>query len=65
MLCVSLSILRDISHKTYARHRDVGRTISEATYTDTEGMTDENCISFCTTKGLQYAGTEYAQECCR
>ncbi|KAK3940061.1 glyoxal oxidase-like protein [Diplogelasinospora grovesii] len=42
---------------------DVGRTINEAAYTDDVGMTDESCISFCSSKGLQYAGTEYAQEC--
>lgn len=26
-------------------------------------MTAESCIAFCSTKGFQYAGTEYAQEC--
>lgn len=52
-------------HETNMRCRDVGRTISEATYTDTSGMTDENCINYCSSKGLQYAGTEYSQECCR
>lgn len=44
--------------------RDVGRTIGEATYTDTANMTGENCISYCSSKGFQYAGTEYSQECC-
>lgn len=44
-------------------NRDVGRTISEATYTDTQNMTDESCISYCSSKGFQYAGTEYSQEC--
>ncbi len=27
-------------------------------------MTVESCISFCTSKGFQYAGTEYSAECC-
>lgn len=66
MLCVSWRI-RDsdvVFLKTHILGRDVVRTISDATYTDTANMTDENCISYCSSKGLQYAGTEYAQECC-
>lgn len=42
----------------------MGRTISEATYTDGTNMTGLNCISFCSSRGFQYAGTEYSQECC-
>jgi hypothetical protein len=42
---------------------DVGRTIDAAGYTDGVAMTVESCINFCSTKGLQYAGIEYAQEC--
>jgi len=26
-------------------------------------MTTEKCLTFCTSKGYQYAGTEYSQEC--
>jgi hypothetical protein len=40
------------------------RTLTEATYTNTTGMTDESCIAFCTTGGFIFAGAEYAQECC-
>ena len=41
-----------------------GRTLTDATYTNTTGMTDESCVAFCTTGGFIFAGTEYAQECC-
>lgn len=44
-------------------YTDVGRTISAAAYADNVGMTIETCISFCSSKGFQYAGTEYYQEC--
>lgn len=65
MLCVGHHILhRPHLPETNPRNRDVGRTIGEATYTDTANMTDENCISYCSSKGFQYAGTEYSQECC-
>jgi len=42
---------------------DVGRTIGDAGYADNVGMTTEKCLAFCSAKGYQYAGTEYAQEC--
>ncbi|KAH8891152.1 glyoxal oxidase like protein [Thozetella sp. PMI_491] len=41
---------------------DVHRTINEAGYASAS-MTIESCISFCTSKGFQYAGVEYSQEC--
>lgn len=28
-------------------------------------MTALNCINFCSSRGFQYAGTEYSQECCK
>jgi hypothetical protein len=51
---------------TLIRIRDnVGaRTLTSASYTDTTGMTVENCVNFCISKDTVYAGVEYAQECC-
>lgn len=40
------------------------RTLSTASYTDTSGMTEEACISYCTDGGYTYAGVEFGQECC-
>ncbi|RAL65885.1 hypothetical protein DID88_005548 [Monilinia fructigena] len=42
---------------------DVGRTLFEAEYIDNVNMTDETCIAYCTSKDLNYAGTEYSSEC--
>ncbi|CCC06458.1 hypothetical protein SMACR_04850 [Sordaria macrospora] len=44
-------------------YTEVDRTIGAAAYADDEDMTNEACISFCTARGFQYAGTQYAQEC--
>ena len=41
----------------------MGRTLSDAGFADNVGMTTEKCIAFCVSKGYQYAGTEYSQEC--
>nr|ABD61575.1 copper radical oxidase [Phanerodontia chrysosporium] len=40
-----------------------GRTLSSASFTDTNGMTIESCVSFCNSKSAIFAGTEYGQEC--
>jgi len=40
------------------------RTLNAAAYTNTTGLTIESCISFCYNKGYNFAGAEYAQECC-
>ena len=40
------------------------RTLSGASYTDTEAMTVESCIAFCTASYWIYAGLEFMQECC-
>ncbi|KAI9818427.1 MAG: hypothetical protein M1827_000486 [Pycnora praestabilis] len=40
-----------------------GRALQAASYTNTTGMTVESCVAFCTSKGMPYAGVEYAQEC--
>ncbi|KAM7191558.1 putative fungistatic metabolite [Naviculisporaceae sp. PSN 640] len=40
-----------------------GRTIGAAGYADGAAMTNQACIAFCSSKGFQYAGTEYSQEC--
>lgn len=42
---------------------DIGRTIDAAAKVDNVAMTVEACIAFCVTKGFQYAGVEYYQEC--
>jgi len=41
------------------------RTLPSASYANTTGMTVETCIGFCASQYWIYAGTEYAQECCR
>ncbi|KAG6008327.1 hypothetical protein E4U21_004653 [Claviceps maximensis] len=43
-------------------YQDVGRTINVASTADTQ-MTNQKCTQFCFSKGLPYAGTEYASEC--
>lgn len=40
-----------------------GRTLTGASYVDGEAMTNEACASFCSSRGFQYAGTEYSVEC--
>lgn len=42
-----------------------GRTLDSATFTNTTGMTQEACISFCIQQDFVYAGVEFAQECCK
>ncbi|KAM3075161.1 hypothetical protein ACMFMF_005840 [Clarireedia jacksonii] len=42
---------------------DVGRTLTDGQYIDNVNMTDESCISYCSSKSLNYAGTEYSSEC--
>jgi hypothetical protein len=44
-------------------YRDVGRTLT-GTNTASDSMTVESCISFCISDNFQYAGAEYARECC-
>lgn len=60
MLCVSS--VKDLCETILTFGSDIGRTISSATYTNTTGMTNEACISFCDKQNYLYAGTEYAQE---
>jgi hypothetical protein len=43
---------------------DVGRTLTAGGYNDDTLMTIETCISYCSNRGLQYAGLEYYHECC-
>jgi hypothetical protein len=40
-----------------------GRSLTGGGYADDKAMTDESCIAYCSSKGFQYAGTEYSQEC--
>ena len=40
------------------------RSRGGATYTNTTGMTGESCVSFCSSQDFNFAGLEYAQECC-
>ncbi|WPH02215.1 Hypothetical protein R9X50_00507000 [Acrodontium crateriforme] len=39
------------------------RALTSASYTNNTGMTEESCISFCSSKSLIYAGVEYSSEC--
>ena len=41
------------------------RTLVSSRYTDTTGMTVENCVNFCKTRNFFYAGVENGQECCK
>lgn len=52
---------------TAARSDDTGsRTLTCATYTNTNDMTVESCIGFCSSQSTAfvYTGVEYGQECC-
>ncbi|KAK4034106.1 glyoxal oxidase N-terminus-domain-containing protein [Parachaetomium inaequale] len=40
-----------------------GRTINGASYADGANMTIEACLTYCSSKGFAYAGTEYSVEC--
>ena len=40
------------------------RTLAAATFTDTQAMSVEACITFCNQGGFIFAGVEFAQECC-
>lgn len=42
---------------------DVGRTLTGGGYDDSEAMTDESCIDYCSSAGFIYAGTEYSSQC--
>ena len=39
-----------------------GRTLSSASYSDSNNMTVEACVAFCSSKSFKFAGVEYAQE---
>ncbi|KAI0052846.1 copper radical oxidase [Auriscalpium vulgare] len=39
------------------------RTLSSASFTDTQNMTVENCVTFCDNQAFIFAGVEFAQEC--
>lgn len=41
------------------------RALSGASYANSTGMSQESCIAFCAQSGYNYAGVEYAQECCK
>ena len=49
--------------RTHSEARNA-RALGEATFVDPEAMTVESCVSFCSTKGLNFAGLEFGQECC-
>ena len=40
------------------------RTLGGATFVNTTGMTVESCVSFCSSQNFNFAGLEFAQECC-
>ncbi|ORY79543.1 WSC domain-domain-containing protein [Protomyces lactucae-debilis] len=39
------------------------RTFNGPSYVDTNGLTNQACASFCTSKGFPISATEYSQEC--
>lgn len=46
-------------------NRDQGaRSLGGATFTNTTGMTVESCVAFCSAQSFNFAGLEFAQECC-
>ena len=42
-----------------------GRALTGAAKTDNTAMTDEACVNYCISKGFNFAGVEYASECCK
>ena len=42
-----------------------GRALTGAGYTDGKAMTDEACVSYCIGKNYNFAGVEFASECCK
>lgn len=46
-------------------HSDQGaRSLGSANFVNTTGMTVESCVSFCSAQNFNFAGLEFAQECC-
>ncbi|KAI0641646.1 hypothetical protein C8Q79DRAFT_918971 [Trametes meyenii] len=39
------------------------RSLGDATFTNTTGMTVESCVTFCASQSFNFAGLEFAQEC--
>lgn len=58
-------ILLSLNKQELIGTRDVGRTLTGGGYTDDVAMTDLSCITYCSNQGFTYAGTEYAEECCK
>jgi hypothetical protein len=65
MLCVCFHHKFPNSQGNSPQYRDVGRTLTGGGYDDNVAMTVESCISYCTTAGFTYAGTEYSTQCCK
>ena len=42
-----------------------GRALTGAAKTDNTAMTDEACVNYCISKSFNFAGIEYASECCK
>ena len=42
-----------------------GRALTGAAKTDNMAMTDEACVNYCISKNYNFAGVEYASECCK
>ena len=40
------------------------RSLGGATFVNTTGMTVESCVAFCSAQDFNFAGLEFAQECC-
>lgn len=41
------------------------RALDLARHYDTETLTGESCVEWCSDNGYTYAGTEYSAECCK
>ena len=61
----TFSRLKVLLWKYLIHFRDVGRTLTGASYSNITGMTIESCIAYCDSQGFIYAGTEYSYECCK
>ena len=56
----------EVTHMSSRRDNVGARTLSSASYANSNSMTVESCISFCSpgSNSYIYAGVEYADECC-
>lgn len=63
MVVLRVRIL-DLNSRHTASSDQGARTLGGATFTNTTGMTVEACVTFCSGQDFNFAGLEFAQECC-